>query len=138
MTAPLPISELIHEWISWAAWVQDPDRDESRAGEFIGFDEFEWITREHPEHAWQGILAALQEPKAEKSLGILAAGPIEDLLSNHGHAFIDRVEAEARANAKFAAVLGGVWRSQMPEDIWCRVQAVWDSRGWQASANTDG
>jgi len=55
---------------------------------------------------------------------------IEDLLSMHGDKFIDRIEAEARTDPSFAKLLGGVWKSQMSDQLWERVQAVWDRRGW--------
>lgn len=55
---------------------------------------------------------------------------MEDLLSGHGAQFIDRVEAQARSDPQFAMFLGGVWRFQMADEVWARVQAVWDRRGW--------
>ena len=63
---------------------------------------------------------------------VLAAGPIEDLLAKHGADFIDRVEAEARNDPNFAKVLGGVWKNEMPADVWARLQAVWDRKGWDS------
>ena len=130
MVTPLPIPQLIEEWLKWAKWQADPNRSRADGGEFIGSDEFNWITTEHPEHAWQGILAALNDRRTDAYINILAAGPLEDLLSQHGEAFIDRVEAQAAADPRFASLLGGVWQLQMSEDIWRRVQAVWDRRGW--------
>ena len=138
MTSPLPISKLLEDWLSWAQWVSAEDRDESQAGNFIGFDEFDWIVKEHPEHAWNAILAAVKDPRAEPYIAILAAGPIEDLICHHGAQFIDRVEAEARANPAFASALGGVWQSQTPDEIWSRVQRVWDRRGWDGIPPADG
>jgi hypothetical protein len=55
---------------------------------------------------------------------------VEDLLSQHGPSFIDRVEHEARSNPKFAYLLGGVWRLEITDEVWQRVQKVWDRRGW--------
>ena len=80
--------------------------------------------------AWQAVLAAVADARAKPYLGTLAAGPLEDLLSYHGNEFIERIEAEARGSPEFAWVLGGVWQSTMAEDIWQRVQGVWDGRGW--------
>jgi hypothetical protein len=130
MVAPLPVPSVVDEWLRWAAWPSDPDNKGKQNEELIGFDEFDWVVREHPEHAWQCILATLADARAKPYLGILAAGPVEDLLSHHGSAFIERVENEARRNPNFAWLLGGVWRFQMTKEIWTRVQAVWDRRGW--------
>lgn len=91
--------------------------------------------REDPERAWSFILLALKTPRCEQHLGVLAAGPLEDLLSHHGAEFIGRVEVEAKADPKFAHVLGGVWQSQMTDEVWRRVQAVWDRRSWDGVAS---
>ncbi len=64
---------------------------------------------------------------------VLSAGAVENLLGYHGEQFIERVEAEARTNPKFASLLGGVWQSSMSDELYSRVQAVWDRRGWDGN-----
>jgi hypothetical protein len=130
MQEPLPIPELLEEWFKWVQWITDPNRDESKSDDFIGFAEFDGAVQSLPEHAWKAILAALLDPRLEPHLGVLAASPLEDLLSYHSAAFIDRVEHEARIHPKFAYLLGGVWKFQMSDEVWSRVQAVWERRGW--------
>lgn len=105
-------------------------------------DQYDWAcmepvddARENPERAWSFILLALETPICEPHLGVLAAGPLEDLLSHHGADFIDRVEAQAQANPKFAHMLGGVWQFEMTDEVWSRVQRVWDPRGWERTGN---
>jgi hypothetical protein len=88
----------------------------------------------HPEHGWQAILTALQDPGIQP---YLAAGPLEDLLSHHGAAFIERVEAEAKPSARFAWLLGGVWQHKMSDVVWAHVQSVWDRRGWDGVPRVD-
>lgn len=135
MTLPLPVPQLVEEWILWASWQTAPENKGTRNDELIGFDEFEWIVREHPEHAWKCILSALSDSRAKPHLATLAAGPLEDLLSYHGAAFIERVEREARLNPEFASLLGGVWQFQMSAEVWARVQEIWDRRGWDGVPN---
>ena len=130
MVTPFPISKLVDEWLIWAAWTTDPKNEGQDNPDLVGFDEFDWVVREHPEHAWQAILATVSDPRAKPHIGTLAAGPMEDLLSFHGEAFIDRIEATALSNPNFAWMLGGVWQFKMSEEVWRRVQAVWDRRGW--------
>lgn len=130
MISPLPIPQLVEEWLLWANWQADPQHKGMPDKDLIGFDEFQWIVKEHPEHAWQGILATLADKRATPFLPILAAGPLEDLLSYHGQAFIERVEIEAKQNKDFAWLLGGVWQFEMSDEIWARVQAAWNRRGW--------
>lgn len=54
---------------------------------------------------------------------VLAAGPLETLLSVHGPTVINRIESLAKADASFNLLLGGVWKQGMADDIWDRVQA---------------
>ncbi|MDH0865381.1 DUF6869 domain-containing protein [Mitsuaria sp. GD03876] len=129
MPTPLPIPQLLDEWLKWAEWISTPE-PRADGSALTGWDEFEWITRDRPEHAWAAILAAVRDPRCTPYLNTLAAGPMEDLLSYHGALFIDRVEAQARSDPRFASFLGGVWRFEMTDDVWARVQAVWDRRGW--------
>jgi hypothetical protein len=63
-------------------------------------------------------------------LAILSAGPLEDLLVYHGDTVIDRVEAAAKANPTFAFLLGGVWRNAISQEVWDRICAVRELRGW--------
>lgn len=129
-TPPLSIPDLLDAWLQWAEWVGDPERREDEGKNLLGWSEFDWVVQEHPEHAWLAILAAVEHPRLGPHLGTLAAGPMEDLLSLHGVAFIDRVEAAAATNPKIARLLGGVWKHETTDAIWSRVQAICDRRGW--------
>jgi hypothetical protein len=120
-----PINYLMDCWAR--GWSPDPAEKA----------EYDWAcmepvddARDNPERAWQCIIYALNSPECAEHFGVLAAGPLEDLLSYHGPAFIDRVEALVHQNPKFASLLGGVWQSQMNDEIWHRVQQLWDRRGW--------
>ena len=82
------------------------------------------------EELWQLILLIHERDQSIKIQQVLSAGPIEDLLSRFGEHYIDRIEEKARKDPAFAKLLGGVWKSDMSDDIWARLQAVWDRRGW--------
>lgn len=82
------------------------------------------IVYDEPELAWLAILQTLTHDQTAEQLALLAAGPLEILLSTHGPRFIDRVEHEAKHNERFNHLLGGVWQCLTPEDIWNRVQTV--------------
>jgi hypothetical protein len=88
---------------------------------------------EDPEDLWRLILEIHRRDHSNKTQEVLSAGNLENLLDKYGDAFIERVEAEARADPLFASLLGGVWKSSMGEAIWNRVQAVWDRRGWDGA-----
>jgi hypothetical protein len=136
MLQPMPIPQLVEEWFLWVTWSTNP-KNAGIENPYIGFDEFLWIVQDFPEHAWQAILAVVADSRTEPFLGNLAAGPMEDLLSYHGDAFIDRVEVQAKKDPKFSYMLGGVWQFQMTEKIWNRVQAVWDRKGWDGIPKDD-
>jgi hypothetical protein len=82
-----------------------------------------------PEAVWQAIIQLSREELTDRQTALLAAGPLEDLLARHGAAYIERVETEARQRPKFRHLLGGVWRSSMPEEVWERVTRA-RGRAW--------
>jgi hypothetical protein len=83
-----------------------------------------------PEAVWQAVLRIMQRELTDEQISDLAAGPVEDLLVHYGAQFIDRIEAEAERSPAFAHVLGGVWRSDTPLEIWQRVEAARGGRVW--------
>ena len=74
-----------------------------------------------PEDCWLAILATLSKYPPAEVLGTLAAGPLEDLIEDHGPKFIGRIEAEAGRNSAFRELLSRVWQSSTPE-IWARIE----------------
>jgi hypothetical protein len=90
------------------------------------------LPRENPELCWRSILhvlSAIGPDLTDRRFAVLAAGPLEDLMCHHGSAFIDRVETEARSDPAFALLLGGVWRSDIEDNVWKRMQQV-AKGGW--------
>jgi hypothetical protein len=81
------------------------------------------------EDAWQVILTVLSLRPSDDVIGVLAAGPLEDLIDDHGADFIGRIEEEARKSPAFRHLLGGVWRSGTPE-VWARVEKARVGIGW--------
>ena len=75
-----------------------------------------------PERAWNLTLRLIDKAPNPESLSYVAAGPLEDLLNDHGGAVIDRVELHARRDPKFRLALSDVWgTSNAPGDIFDRV-----------------
>ena len=84
----------------------------------------DWELESHGDRLWQFILEIYKRDLPDKVIGVLAAGPLEDLLAKRGVDFIDRVEELARKDPKFNYLLGGVWRNAMTDEVWQRVQAI--------------
>ncbi|HKI70335.1 MAG TPA: hypothetical protein VKA67_12140, partial [Verrucomicrobiae bacterium] len=76
---------------------------------------------EDPEVAWLAILKILERHLTDDLEALLAAGPLETLLAWHGDSVIEKMVQEAERNPRFAHLLGGVWRHEMPREIWDRV-----------------
>ena len=86
------------------------------------------------EELWKLILVIYSLDQSDRVQGMLSAGPIEDLLGQNGENFIDRVEDLAKRDPDFAKVLGGVWRNGISENVWVRLQAVWDRSAWESTS----
>jgi hypothetical protein len=122
-------SQIASDWIAYARLnpTKAPDEVHDRG----------WVMNDcafdHPELAWDAIklvvsrysgedLFGERENEARKVVGGTAAGPLENLLAEHGPQFIDMVEAEARRDRRFMWTLGCVWKNSMNDDVWTRVQ----------------
>lgn len=120
------LDNLADNWIRY--WYAPKDSAEAEATAWAT-DLYD-LEYDDPETLWLLILNIHRKDQSARVQEVLSAGPVEDLLAKHGERFIDRVEAEAMKDPKFAHLLGGVWKSGMTNEIWNRLQAVWDRRGW--------
>ena len=121
---------LAEAWIAFSHANRDAVADDA---DFSAWEQMTDLCLEAPDIAWDVILLILATDQSIATMETLSAGPLEDLLGRHGLLFIDRVEAEARADPKFASLLGGVWKNAMTDAIWERVRRVWDRRGWDGT-----
>lgn len=116
---------------AWIEFEKTDRKDVKRCDElFWSFDVLSGLTRNDPDAAFDVILSILAADDSDVIEANLAAGPLEDLLGYHGPAYIDRIEGEAARNPRFRHLLGGVWQNAMTDEVWVRVQACWDRRGW--------
>ena len=60
--------------------------------------------------------------RSDQLLANLAAGPLEDLLAQHGERFIERVETLARQEPRFRFTLQMVWRNAISAPVWARLR----------------
>ena len=119
--------DLACAWIS----LQTLERNsESHRAAFWAHKREHYLIKWLPGKAWRVIMLVWSMDQSTKTVQNLSAGPIEDLLAEHGDETIEIVEAEARRDPSFAKLLGGVWKNRMSDEVWARVQAVWDRRGW--------
>lgn len=73
---------------------------------------------------WEFVLRTYRKDLSQEVIGILAAGPLEDVLAAKGEEYIGRVEILAGNDSKFRYLLGGVWQNSMTDEVWGRVTMV--------------
>lgn len=71
---------------------------------------------------WEIIVRIFNRNPNNWVLSNLAAGPLEDLLTDHGEDVIDSVEKMAISDERFRWMLRGVWRNAISESVWRRIQ----------------
>jgi hypothetical protein len=121
------LAAFAESWIAFAnAPMNTPEYDEL----FWVFDRVYDLMNDEPEEVWKLILKILSLNNSDAVHEILAAGPLEDLLTKHGSTMIERVVLEANSNPAFALLLGGVWKNSMADEVWEKVQANWNRSGW--------
>ncbi|WP_460198921.1 DUF6869 domain-containing protein [Xanthomonas campestris pv. passiflorae] len=64
------------------------------------------------EESWAAILAILAKNPPSSVIGVLAAGPLEDLIQDSGLRYIERIELEARRNPGFRHYLVAYGRAE--------------------------
>jgi hypothetical protein len=104
----------------------EPKEDDARFGSIMELDD---LACREPDTAWGLILAILERDQSSRVVGMLAAGPLEDLIEYHGPQFIDRIELRARQDPAFRHLLGGVWESSSPQ-VWARVETARGNKRW--------
>jgi hypothetical protein len=105
------------------AWVEQYSKsDRDRDDNFFALLDFERELREeNPDRAIDVILEVLRIETNPVLLSMLAAGPLEDVISLRT---IDRIEREAVADKRFHDLLGGVWYFRAPDELKARLDAL--------------
>jgi len=71
-----------------------------------------------PQTALDLVFEAVRRSEDDATLAYIAAGPLEDLIVDHGDRFIDRIDLEASQEPRFRRALRGVWgHDRMSPDV---------------------
>lgn len=95
-------------------------------------DDFIDLANESPEIAWECVLELIDTETSDEVLAILAEGPLEDLLAEHGSHFIDRIEGMSKDNLVFSRLIKHVWVDGIPAQIQDRIRTIQNNHGGQA------
>ena len=113
---------------AWVAMHKAEKGSEVHDANFWAYMSLDELRDSNLERYWKIINEIRHLDDSDLVLSNLAAGPIEDLLVNSGNIFIERIEACAKVDERFRVMLGMVWKNDMPDDIWERVERA-SSRG---------
>ena len=118
--------QLVTSWIAYQRAAAGSPEQEIHAWAFDAFWDIAW---ESPSLCLQLCEDTLTCELDDLTRAVLAAGPLEDALAEHGPAIIEEVERRAARNPQSRHLLGGVWRTTMRDEIWARVckarEAAW-------------
>lgn len=113
--------EIAKDWIALEYAEEGSQTHESKFWAYMVLDD---LRVEDPERCWLILNKIIDIDSSDLILMNLAAGPLEDLLVTHGSDFIGRIESAAKSDPRFRMMLKMVWRNNMPEVVWERVQRV--------------
>jgi hypothetical protein len=81
-----------------------------------GYEKHSWavdrvinLAIDDPEELWEIIFQILELDNSEQIIKAVGAGPLEDLMVQHGEIFIDRVEKQASKSEVFKSAMCNVW-----------------------------
>ncbi|MDA9530768.1 DUF6869 domain-containing protein [Bradyrhizobium sp. CCBAU 25338] len=111
------------------AWVEQYSKSErDQDDNLFAIMDFERDLREDdPDRMIDLILEILKIEANPVLLSLLAAGPLEDVIST---GTIDRIEREARVNERFRDLLGGVWYYRASDELKTRLDALVGESRW--------
>jgi hypothetical protein len=119
----IPVAELARAWVEQYS-KSERDRDDN----FFAMMDYERDLREEdPDKAIVLIVEILKIETNPVMLSLLAAGPLEDVISMET---IERIEREASVNQRFHDLLGGVWYYRAPDELKARLDALVGQNRW--------
>ncbi|EDY19466.1 hypothetical protein CfE428DRAFT_3151 [Chthoniobacter flavus Ellin428] len=101
------------------AWIAQPRPDYTKTDEQL----YRWL-REEPDRGLATICAIAQLADVPETVGLLAAGPLEDFLCLHEEKVFDTVHRLADEHELFRVLLRGVWPLTMSKVFYQKIRAL--------------
>jgi len=105
-------------------WLADHREDRGDPEEMAWSDLCVFELDAHPEELFAFCLRAIRKAENPWQVGLVAAGPLEELIATQGAAIIDRLEEAARRSARIRFALTGIWQGETAPEVWARIEAA--------------
>ena len=102
--------DVLRTWLTYQGSTKDDPKRISPEHAWA-YEQLDALLRSSPEEGWAAVLSLITLADSDWRLACVAAGPLEDLLSQEPERFKDRVDECARRDPKFRRCLSGVWLS---------------------------
>ena len=123
----MPISELASMWGA----LQRLSRRDHTGSAWSAILYFDHLPHKRPDRAFDLALEVLRSETDKPTVMQLNDKFMMSLIYAHGAGVIDRIEAEAKTNARLRWLLGGIYFGP-DEPFSARIEAIADIEGWQA------
>ena len=109
---------------AWIALHHAKAKSSEYDNNFWAFTALPDLCETSPDFGWELIEEIRKSDGSDVILANLAAGPLEELLAQHGAKFIERIEKQAQNDEQYRKLLGAMWQNDIPDDVWKRVKRV--------------
>jgi hypothetical protein len=109
---------------SWVLMHKSKSGSHDYEENFWAFAKLYKLCDEAPDQGLEIIEEIVRIDSSDIILANIAAGPMEELLVKHGTQFIDKIERLAATDEKFRKMLGAMWKNEIADEVWARVQRV--------------
>ena len=78
-----------------------------------------------PDKAWASIQTLISSADNAEKLNLIGAGPLEDLIAEHGPLLIDRISAQAEGDPFLVQCLAFVWgRTRIEPSVYAQIRHI--------------
>ena len=108
-------------------WIEHHKEGAFGESTFWAWKELSRLVRNDPNCALDIVIEIEERTDDMSVLSNLAAGPLEELLVQHGSLLLNRIEEEIRNRASFKELFGGVWANGIDRDVSDRLKKILNS-----------
>jgi len=115
------INDFVTSWMAIQDALGGSDAYEKN---FWAHEDLAELCESKPRDAWEVIVALVGAANTEPLLEAIGAGPLQDLMTQHGEEYIAQVEKEAQENARFRRAMAGAWLDSDDTPVWAKFYQI--------------